>query len=86
QNDVTLKMPAFEWVHVQLHQQKGMISLSPPTICNSADRTVSCVFAGLRLDLRSVFALDSVTDIVSTSQNGNNDCLPDVSPSGTSLT
>ncbi|MDF7600408.1 Tn3 family transposase, partial [Escherichia coli] len=38
QNDVTLKMPAFEWVHVQLHQQKGMISLSPPTICNSANR------------------------------------------------
>ncbi|WP_258922968.1 hypothetical protein, partial [Klebsiella pneumoniae] len=35
-----LKMPAFEWVHVQLHQQKGMISLSPPTICNSADRLV----------------------------------------------
>ncbi|WP_216644018.1 IS256 family transposase, partial [Salmonella enterica] len=32
-----LKMPAFEWVHVQLHQQKGMISLSPPTICNSAN-------------------------------------------------
>ncbi|MDZ1202603.1 hypothetical protein M2U40_26335, partial [Klebsiella pneumoniae] len=39
QNDVTLKMPAFEWVHVQLHQQKGMISLSPPTICNSAGKT-----------------------------------------------
>nr|QEI44963.1 hypothetical protein p2019XSD11-TC2-284_00099 [Escherichia coli]UGK57157.1 hypothetical protein [Escherichia coli] len=39
QNDVTLKMPAFEWVHVQLHQQKGMISLSPPTICNSAEKT-----------------------------------------------
>ncbi|WP_433961705.1 hypothetical protein, partial [Escherichia coli] len=36
----TLKMPAFEWVHVQLHQQKGMISLSPPTICNSANRTL----------------------------------------------
>ncbi|WP_309145853.1 DUF6448 family protein [Klebsiella variicola] len=34
-------MPAFEWVHVQLHQQKGMISLSPPTICNSALRTNS---------------------------------------------
>ncbi|EEI3750349.1 hypothetical protein G3D11_002949 [Salmonella enterica] len=32
-------MPAFEWVHVQLHQQKGMISLSPPTICNSATKT-----------------------------------------------
>ncbi|TXX18639.1 ATP-binding protein, partial [Escherichia coli] len=28
-----------EWVHVQLHQQKGMISLSPPTICNSALQT-----------------------------------------------
>ncbi|MGV4120871.1 hypothetical protein ACV8U7_26470, partial [Citrobacter freundii] len=41
QNDVTLKMPAFEWVHVQLHQQKGMISLSPPTICNSAHKTLS---------------------------------------------
>ncbi|MDA7241958.1 hypothetical protein PJ214_15570, partial [Escherichia coli] len=40
QNDVTLKMPAFEWVHVQLHQQKGMISLSPPTICNSAQWAV----------------------------------------------
>ncbi|MDZ0093362.1 hypothetical protein M1V66_27515, partial [Klebsiella pneumoniae] len=40
QNDVTLKMPAFEWVHVQLHQQKGMISLSPPTICNSAKLSV----------------------------------------------
>ncbi|WP_284647506.1 hypothetical protein, partial [Escherichia coli] len=38
-NDVTLKMPAFEWVHVQLHQQKGMISLSPPTICNSARKS-----------------------------------------------
>ncbi|OOS91438.1 transposase, partial [Acinetobacter baumannii] len=30
-----------EWVHVQLHQQKGMISLSPPTICNSAHKTHS---------------------------------------------
>ncbi|MDQ9297652.1 hypothetical protein RF183_04525, partial [Escherichia coli] len=44
-NDVTLKMPAFEWVHVQLHQQKGMISLSPPTICNSASTSYFiCVF------------------------------------------
>ncbi|WP_369281089.1 hypothetical protein, partial [Escherichia coli] len=42
QNDVTLKMPAFEWVHVQLHQQKGMISLSPPTICNSALKSGGC--------------------------------------------
>ncbi|MCV8673027.1 hypothetical protein ODT55_24230, partial [Escherichia coli] len=46
--DVTLKMPAFEWVHVQLHQQKGMISLSPPTICNSAvKRTSVPVLVGL---------------------------------------
>ncbi|WP_217451029.1 hypothetical protein, partial [Shigella sonnei] len=44
QNDVTLKMPAFEWVHVQLHQQKGMISLSPPTICNSATNRLTSVF------------------------------------------
>ncbi|MEY7315321.1 hypothetical protein AB9C20_25145, partial [Escherichia coli] len=44
QNDVTLKMPAFEWVHVQLHQQKGMISLSPPTICNSALRQACSSF------------------------------------------
>ncbi|WP_213083079.1 hypothetical protein, partial [Escherichia coli] len=44
QNDVTLKMPAFEWVHVQLHQQKGMISLSPPTICNSALRRQVALF------------------------------------------
>ncbi|MGU6491168.1 hypothetical protein ACV2CD_23725, partial [Salmonella enterica subsp. enterica serovar Typhimurium] len=29
-----------EWVHVQLHQQKGMISLSPPTICNSASKII----------------------------------------------
>ncbi|KLQ07470.1 transposase, partial [Enterobacter hormaechei subsp. xiangfangensis] len=34
-----------EWVHVQLHQQKGMISLSPPTICNSApERTLDFEF------------------------------------------
>ncbi|MCB4578548.1 hypothetical protein LHL13_25440, partial [Escherichia coli] len=42
------KMPAFEWVHVQLHQQKGMISLSPPTICNSARKSnfvVTCALA-----------------------------------------
>ncbi|MCT9702179.1 hypothetical protein, partial [Escherichia coli] len=44
QNDVTLKMPAFEWVHVQLHQQKGMISLSPPTICNSAVERILASF------------------------------------------
>ncbi|KAA5726293.1 ATP-binding protein, partial [Acinetobacter baumannii] len=25
------------WVHEQLHQQKGMISLSPQTIGNSAE-------------------------------------------------
>ncbi|MGR2583347.1 hypothetical protein ACUX30_19930, partial [Salmonella enterica] len=54
QNDVTLKMPAFEWVHVQLHQQKGMISLSPPTICNSAFREsgTKVKTARLEIDLR----------------------------------
>ncbi|MCF4150157.1 hypothetical protein L1Z18_20440, partial [Acinetobacter baumannii] len=39
-----------EWVHVQLHQQKGMISLSPPTICNSANY----------LDLKSIAALETM--------------------------
>ncbi|WP_232207491.1 hypothetical protein, partial [Klebsiella pneumoniae] len=34
-----------EWVHVQLHQQKGMISLSPPTICNSALSVPLCLKA-----------------------------------------
>ncbi|MCI3255916.1 hypothetical protein MP976_23745, partial [Escherichia coli] len=36
-----------EWVHVQLHQQKGMISLSPPTICNSAHAAMSVLGHGL---------------------------------------
>ncbi|WP_411901225.1 hypothetical protein, partial [Salmonella enterica] len=56
QNDVTLKMPAFEWVHVQLHQQKGMISLSPPTICNSAVYGIllSPVIAAAAMALSSV--------------------------------
>ncbi|EPJ5106088.1 hypothetical protein NLS66_004848 [Klebsiella pneumoniae] len=40
-------MPAFEWVHVQLHQQKGMISLSPPTICNSAGADMVMVKPGM---------------------------------------
>ncbi|MCO4980685.1 incFII family plasmid replication initiator RepA, partial [Escherichia coli] len=54
QNDVTLKMPAFEWVHVQLHQQKGMISLSPPTICNSAAwRFVRERFRSYQTELKS---------------------------------
>ncbi|OAI32446.1 hypothetical protein A6M24_25115, partial [Escherichia coli] len=35
-----------EWVHVQLHQQKGMISLSPPTICNSAQITSDIELSG----------------------------------------
>ncbi|WP_334653563.1 hypothetical protein, partial [Klebsiella michiganensis] len=52
QNDVTLKMPAFEWVHVQLHQQKGMISLSPPTICNSALRRGCATFPAGRIQVQ----------------------------------
>ncbi|WP_204362954.1 hypothetical protein, partial [Escherichia coli] len=54
QNDVTLKMPAFEWVHVQLHQQKGMISLSPPTICNSANKVlIAFALFGHRLVIKA---------------------------------
>ncbi|MEY7679489.1 hypothetical protein AB9D55_29055, partial [Klebsiella pneumoniae] len=64
------KMPAFEWVHVQLHQQKGMISLSPPTICNSARLSVffpaikgaeiiPCT--GIRKDFGSALALPPIT-------------------------
>ncbi|EHI0936831.1 hypothetical protein J1A00_003728 [Escherichia coli] len=54
-------MPAFEWVHVQLHQQKGMISLSPPTICNSAKQFLSrdpleCVLCGGRMVYRRAIA------------------------------
>ncbi|TLN69143.1 replication protein RepA, partial [Acinetobacter baumannii] len=30
--DVKLKMPGIDWVHVQVNQHKGMISLSPPYI------------------------------------------------------
>ena len=57
QNDVTLKMPAFEWVHVQLHQQKGMISLSPPTICNSARNPVSILENGsVNMPRRSILS------------------------------
>ncbi|WP_343566168.1 hypothetical protein, partial [Klebsiella quasipneumoniae] len=56
QNDVTLKMPAFEWVHVQLHQQKGMISLSPPTICNSAaNSNFSC--SGFYMEIMATIIL-----------------------------
>ncbi|MFA2003790.1 hypothetical protein ACEA20_26420, partial [Escherichia coli] len=57
QNDVTLKMPAFEWVHVQLHQQKGMISLSPPTICNSALRSINIDGTVAKLAMRQPFVL-----------------------------
>ncbi|EOS96332.1 putative phage membrane protein [Erwinia tracheiphila PSU-1] len=32
-------MPAFEWVHVLLRQQKVTMSLSPPYFCNSAGYT-----------------------------------------------
>ncbi|MCV5525048.1 hypothetical protein OFN18_23385, partial [Escherichia coli] len=51
-----------EWVHVQLHQQKGMISLSPPTICNSAviDDTVEAREAMLEANppLRDWYSAD----------------------------
>lgn len=36
QNYVTLKMFAFEWIHVLLRQQKMVSSLPLPDICNCA--------------------------------------------------
>ncbi|MCV4713371.1 hypothetical protein OFC05_25065, partial [Escherichia coli] len=44
-----------EWVHVQLHQQKGMISLSPPTICNSA--------TFIRTALQDYYGVDLTTNV-----------------------
>ncbi|MGT9297541.1 glycosyltransferase, partial [Escherichia coli] len=61
QNDVTLKMPAFEWVHVQLHQQKGMISLSPPTICNSALSRLHVVCYVTNTECSPMIALESAS-------------------------
>ncbi|MBB0585172.1 hypothetical protein G7M36_25190 [Escherichia coli] len=56
-------MPAFEWVHVQLHQQKGMISLSPPTICNSAE--FSLTLERCDEDLRERLQSSSFSDMLS---------------------
>jgi len=44
QDDATLKIPAFEWVHMLLRQQNVAISLSPPDFCNSAviSKTIHC--------------------------------------------
>ncbi|WP_250110832.1 transposase, partial [Escherichia coli] len=63
QNDVTLKMPAFEWVHVQLHQQKGMISLSPPTICNSA---IECDHGKLKRIINATLGFKSMKTAYAT--------------------
>ncbi|WP_217806354.1 hypothetical protein, partial [Salmonella enterica] len=54
------KMPAFEWVHVQLHQQKGMISLSPPTICNSAAPFAGLIFFIVFTSVMLVIPMPSV--------------------------
>ncbi|WRR76415.1 hypothetical protein VLY51_00970 (plasmid) [Escherichia coli] len=60
-------MPAFEWVHVQLHQQKGMISLSPPTICNSAVEQQGAVSEDIN---RSIINIRDAADTnVQTGQN-----------------
>lgn len=56
QDDVSLKMPAFEWVHVLLRQQMGEISLSPSTICNSA--LIACLKALRPDDTLIVWQLD----------------------------
>ncbi|MDF8427863.1 hypothetical protein OU666_00040, partial [Escherichia coli] len=53
-----------EWVHVQLHQQKGMISLSPPTICNSAGKMtiVSRLAKKGRFPVQMSFSEDGCTE------------------------
>ncbi|MCF8601176.1 hypothetical protein, partial [Klebsiella sp. 2019SCSN059] len=53
-----------EWVHVQLHQQKGMISLSPPTICNSAAK-IKVMFKGDCLILLRYLSPDNYQNSVS---------------------
>ncbi|MEL2503609.1 hypothetical protein R9K62_00270, partial [Escherichia coli] len=56
-----------EWVHVQLHQQKGMISLSPPTICNSANPANPK--AGNNSDYVPASADNSITGIQRTAED-----------------
>nr|ATB52366.1 hypothetical protein [Escherichia coli]WKV18371.1 hypothetical protein [Escherichia coli] len=41
---------------MQLHQQKGMISLSPPTICNSADKSGTILFNLLIFMIFSIYS------------------------------
>jgi len=55
-------MPAFEWVHVQLHQQKGMISLSPPTICNSADFLIRLLITAIVISPVIIWSWDTVKE------------------------
>ena len=43
QNDVALKMSAFEWVHVLLQHQKVTMSLSPADFCNSAAQSMQTI-------------------------------------------
>ncbi|WP_117259372.1 hypothetical protein [Klebsiella pneumoniae] len=57
-------MPAFEWVHVQLHQQKGMISLSPPTICNSAVETINQSASDLGIENVTSFKGDDFSRLI----------------------
>ncbi len=70
-------MPAFEWVHVQLHQQKGMISLSPPTICNSAENLSTLPAVRLK-NLARYAGMTSVFNIaedVTAEKDGGSGCL-----------
>ncbi|MCJ5899877.1 hypothetical protein LPK62_28685, partial [Klebsiella pneumoniae] len=61
-----------EWVHVQLHQQKGMISLSPPTICNSAG---SCAAPSAKGDDKFI-----TTDYLQQCPAAARRCLMDPTP------
>lgn len=62
QDDVTLKMTVFEWVHVQLRQQKVTISLSPPDFCNSAGRYAVALSEGVNGIYLSRTSLDVAFD------------------------
>ncbi|WP_455978748.1 hypothetical protein [Escherichia coli] len=68
-------MPAFEWVHVQLHQQKGMISLSPPTICNSADQNLLHENYALKAEIELVKALLREKELLLAEKDKRNEDL-----------
>ncbi|HGP2683566.1 MULTISPECIES: IS1-like element transposase [Enterobacteriaceae] len=68
QDDVTLKMPAFEWIHALLRQQNKVLSLSPPDFCNSAQIVdLAMNNAGIRDTARALHI--SINAVVRTLKN-----------------